>query len=88
MIIAHRLSTIKVAHRVAVLDRGCLVELGTHDELMEQYGLYAHLYSMQFRNSEELASPHATLLPPGNHGEKEKPVEKRVDLLAAILRRG
>jgi subfamily B ATP-binding cassette protein MsbA len=49
VIIAHRLSTIKVAHRIAVLDRGAIVELGTHDELMALNGLYAKLYSMQFR---------------------------------------
>ena len=57
IIIAHRLSTIKIADRIAVLDNGQIVELGTHAELMEQDKLYAHLYSMQFRNpEEELAS--------------------------------
>jgi subfamily B ATP-binding cassette protein MsbA len=53
VIIAHRLSTIKVAHRIAVLDKGCIIELGSHEELMEENGLYARLYSMQFRNPEE-----------------------------------
>jgi subfamily B ATP-binding cassette protein MsbA len=53
VIVAHRLSTINIAHRIAVLDEGSIVELGTHDELMEQNGLYAHLYSMQFRHANE-----------------------------------
>ena len=49
VIIAHRLSTIRVAHRIAVLDGGNLIELGSHDALMALNGLYAHLYAMQFR---------------------------------------
>jgi subfamily B ATP-binding cassette protein MsbA len=49
VIIAHRLSTVRVAHRIAVLDRGSIIELGRHDELMARDGMYAKLYSMQFR---------------------------------------
>jgi subfamily B ATP-binding cassette protein MsbA len=53
VIVAHRLSTIKVAHRIAVLDGGQIVELGTHDELMKLDGLYARLYSLQFRETDD-----------------------------------
>ena len=45
---AHRLSTIRAADRIAVLDDGWLVELGTQDELLAHDGLYARLHRMQF----------------------------------------
>lgn len=53
IIIAHRLSTIKNADRILVLDKGKLTEDGTHEELMEKNGLYAHLYQIQYHNSKE-----------------------------------
>lgn len=54
-IIAHRLSTIKNADRIAVINEGELVELGTHDELMAiPDGHYKALYEMQFKKQEEL----------------------------------
>lgn len=51
IVIAHRLSTILAADLILVLDRGRIVEQGTHAELLELAGLYAHLYETQFRNS-------------------------------------
>ena len=53
IIIAHRLSTIKNADRILVLDKGKLVEDGTHEELMVKNGLYAHLYQIQYRTNKE-----------------------------------
>ena len=51
-VIAHRLSTIKNANKIAVINEGELVELGTHDELLcRDNGFYKRLYEMQFAKS-------------------------------------
>ena len=49
-VIAHRLSTIQAADRILVLERGELVEQGTHEALLAKGGLYAQLYHLQFRD--------------------------------------
>jgi subfamily B ATP-binding cassette protein MsbA len=54
LIIAHRLSTVRRADRLVVMDRGRIVEEGTHAELLELGGLYARLYQRQFRDEEAL----------------------------------
>lgn len=48
IIIAHRLSTIRKADKILVLDKGALLEMGNHEELMRQKGAYFNLYKMQF----------------------------------------
>jgi ATP-binding cassette, subfamily B, bacterial MsbA len=50
LVIAHRLSTIEHADRVVAMDRGRVVEQGTHAQLLAEGGLYARLHAMQFRS--------------------------------------
>ncbi|MFN8564349.1 MAG: ATP-binding cassette domain-containing protein [Anaerolineae bacterium] len=63
VIIAHRLSTVRVAHRIAVLEKGSIIELGSHEQLMAVNGLYARLYQMQFREEDEAAPEVGTAQP-------------------------
>jgi subfamily B ATP-binding cassette protein MsbA len=49
-VIAHRLSTVRRADTIVVLDRGCIVETGTHDSLLARGGAYARLYELQLRD--------------------------------------
>jgi len=51
-VIAHRLSTIKNADKILVMEKGKIVEEGSHEELMARNGLYAHLYQIQYRTKE------------------------------------
>jgi ATP-binding cassette subfamily B protein len=55
LVIAHRLSTILAADLILVLDRGRIVERGTHAGLLAQNGLYAHLYYTQFEGKRTAA---------------------------------
>ncbi|NDC08031.1 MAG: ATP-binding cassette domain-containing protein [Oxalobacteraceae bacterium] len=48
LVVAHRLSTIERADRIAVLEHGRVVEIGSHVELLKANGVYAHLYHLQF----------------------------------------
>jgi len=48
LVIAHRLSTIERANRIAVLEGGCIVEIGSHAELLSKRGRYAQLHALQF----------------------------------------
>ena len=55
IVIAHRLSTIRKAHKIMVLDKGVIVEMGTHDELLAMQGFYYQLHKMQFEKQEKVA---------------------------------
>lgn len=56
VVIAHRLSTIKGADCIIVLQSGRIIEKGTHDELLLKKGIYASLYAMGFRHTEQNAA--------------------------------
>lgn len=54
LVVAHRLSTIKNASRIVVIGNGLIKEQGSHEELMALDGIYAKLYNLQFRTSDNI----------------------------------
>jgi ABC-type multidrug transport system fused ATPase/permease subunit len=71
IVIAHRLSTVERAHRILVLDKGRIVEEGTHQELLAMGGLYHRLYTRRFVDEATV-----TLLP--DAGELKVPAGARI----------
>ena len=55
IVIAHRLSTVRRADRIYVMDQAEVVEVGTHEELLAQGGIYDNLYEMQFKAQESVS---------------------------------
>jgi subfamily B ATP-binding cassette protein MsbA len=55
LVIAHRLSTVQGADLICVVDRGRVVEIGRHADLLAREGLYARLHAMQFAEERDLA---------------------------------
>ena len=52
IVIAHRLSTVRKADKIVVMERGKIIETGTHTELLEHNGVYRRLYELQFADEE------------------------------------
>ncbi len=55
-VIAHRLSTVRHADQILVMREGQIVQRGTHEALLAEGGLYAHLHGLQFRDDETPAA--------------------------------
>ncbi len=62
LVIAHRLSTIENADVILVIDHGCIIEKGSHRELIEKNGAYARLHQMQFKEHPEKNGSHGESL--------------------------
>jgi len=60
LIIAHRLSTIQRAHKIILLHKGQLREMGSHQQLLAQHGIYFKLYQLQYKD-QELPSPASAI---------------------------
>lgn len=60
IVIAHRLSTVRKADKIVVMERGRIVETGTHKELLEKGGKYKRLYELQFAEEEIESEPAAS----------------------------
>ena len=69
--IAHRLSTLRDANRLVVLDRGRIVEVGNHDELMAREGHYYRLYQAQARNVDTEDDPSRIEISGKDEGDRE-----------------
>ena len=56
IVIAHRISTIRRADKIVVIDRGRIVETGSHEELVQQGGIYHRLHELQYLDTDEVAN--------------------------------
>jgi ATP-binding cassette subfamily B protein len=72
-VIAHRLSTVRRADLILVMDRGRIVERGTHRELLTQGGLYREIYELQLRDQERFVAEMEML---GENGRQKVAVQK------------
>ena len=59
LVIAHRLSTVRNADKIVVLDRGAIVEVGSHEQLLARRGIYRKLYDLQFLEEERPTGAYA-----------------------------
>lgn len=88
LVIAHRLSTVRDADKIVVMDKGKVVDEGSHEELLERGGIYAELHQLQFATDGDTAEKRAlkgTVVK--KSGKKEKPKRTLVGRLLKMLPR-
>ena len=73
-VIAHRLSTVRRADLIVVMDGGCIVERGTHRQLLSQDGLYREIYELQLRDQERFRDDLIAL---NGNGQRKAPLIER-----------
>jgi ATP-binding cassette subfamily B protein len=61
LIIAHRLSTVQRADKIIVMHKGQVREMGTHQQLLAQHGIYFKLYQLQYKDQEMVQEPESTV---------------------------
>ncbi len=69
LVIAHRLSTIRGANKIVVMDRGKVMDSGTHEELLDRGGIYADLYRLQFKDGKTVIDANVTIAADGQAAE-------------------